>query len=113
MVHITESAAQQLRSLSAERELPADRGLRLSVERGGCAGLQYGMEIDERHPGDTLAEAHGARVFVAEDSGEYLADCTLDYVDDLAGAGFRIVNPRAVRSCGCGTSFEAAPASQS
>lgn len=113
MVHITESAAQQLRSLVSERSLADDSGLRLSVERGGCAGLQYGMEISERHVDDTLSELDGARVFIAADSGEFLAGCTLDYVDDLAGAGFRIVNPRAVRSCGCGTSFEAAPAAQS
>jgi iron-sulfur cluster assembly protein len=109
MLHITESAAEQLRSLADERGLAETQGLRLSVEKGGCAGLQYGMEIGECREGDDVCEAHGARVFVDGGSREHLDGCTLDYTDDLAGAGFRIVNPRAVRSCGCGTSFEPAP----
>jgi iron-sulfur cluster assembly protein len=108
MLHITESAAEQLRSLAAERALAGTQGLRLSVDKGGCAGLQYGMEIGERHEGDEICEAHGAHVFVDPNSREYLDGCTLDYTDDLTGAGFRIVNPRAARSCGCGTSFEPA-----
>ncbi|HEY8903827.1 MAG TPA: iron-sulfur cluster assembly accessory protein [Chthoniobacterales bacterium] len=109
MLHITESAAKQLRSLAVERELSATQGLRLSVEKGGCAGLQYGMEIGERHESDETCEADGARVFIDQDSREHLDGCTLDYKDDLGAAGFRIINPRAVRSCGCGTSFEPAP----
>ncbi len=113
MLHITERAAQQLRSLIAERSLPASRSLRLCVERGGCAGLQYGMEIDDLHAGDAVSEQDGARVFVAGDSADTLDECTLDYTDELAGSGFRIVNPRAVRSCGCGTSFEPAPSTKS
>jgi len=108
MLHITESAAEQLRSLAAERSLPPSQGLRLSIEKGGCAGLQYGMEIGEKQADDDVSEAHGARVFIDPESREHLDGCTLDYTDDLAGAGFRIVNPRAVRSCGCGTSFEPA-----
>lgn len=106
MLHITESAAEQLRILAVERDLAATQALRLSVERGGCAGLQYGMEVGDLRPGDETFEAHGARVFVDPSGREHLDGCTLDYHDDLAGAGFRIVNPRAARSCGCGTSFE-------
>ena len=106
MLHITESAAEQLRSLAAERSLAGTQGLRLSVEKGGCAGLQYGMEIGDRLEGDETCEAHGAHVFVDGESREYLEGCTLDFTDDLTGAGFRIINPRAARSCGCGTSFE-------
>jgi iron-sulfur cluster assembly accessory protein len=109
MVHISESAARQLRSMIEERSLEPDKGLRLFVERGGCAGLQYGMEISGRAPSDHLFERDGARVFVDDESFDLLTGSTLDYVDDLAGAGFRIVNPNAARSCGCGTSFEPAP----
>ncbi len=108
MLHISESAAQQLRSLAAERSLGDTQGLRLSVEKGGCAGLQYGMEVSERHEGDEVCAEHDAHVFVDGASREYLDGCTLDYTDDLTGSGFRIVNPRAARSCGCGTSFEPA-----
>jgi iron-sulfur cluster assembly protein len=110
MLHITESAAEQLRSLAAERALDATQALRLSVEKGGCAGLQYGMEIGSLHEGDHVCEEHDARVFVDGESLHHLDGCTLDYTDDLAGAGFRIVNPKAARSCGCGTSFEPAEA---
>lgn len=108
MLHITESAAEQLRSLLADRGLSGDHGLRLSVHKGGCAGLEYGMEIGDRAEGDEVCGASDAHVFVADDSRDYLDGCTLDYADDLAGAGFRIKNPRAARSCGCGTSFEPA-----
>ncbi len=110
MLHITENAAEQLRSLLAEKSAPAGHGLRLSVERGGCAGLQYGMEMGERQDGDEISTRDGISVFVASDSTDHLDGCTLDHIDDLAGAGFKIVNPRAIRSCGCGTSFEAADA---
>lgn len=110
MLHITESAAEQLRSLAVERALADTQSLRLAVERGGCAGLQYDMTIGDRREGDLVSEENGARVFVDPASREYLDECTLDYVDDLAGAGFRVINPRAARSCGCGTSFEPADA---
>lgn len=110
MLHITERAAEQLRSLTAERSLADTQALRLSVERGGCAGLQYGMEVGDLRDGDEVCSAFGAKVFVDASGRDHLDGCTLDYHDDLAGAGFRIVNPRAVRSCGCGTSFEPAAA---
>jgi Iron-sulfur cluster assembly accessory protein len=108
MLHITESAAEQLRSLLAGRGLSGDHGLRLSVHKGGCAGLEYGMEIADRQEGDSICGEPDARVFVDGGSLRYLDGCTLDYADDLAGAGFRILNPKAARSCGCGTSFEPA-----
>lgn len=110
MIHITDTAAQYLRDLQDERELTSDHGLRLSVEKGGCAGMQYNMEVASRRDSDLLNEHLGGRVIVDAASVQYLEGCTLDYCDDLAGTGFRILNPRATRSCGCGTSFEAAPA---
>ncbi len=113
MLSITENAAEQLRSLLAEKSAPDGHGLRLSVERGGCAGLQYGMEMGARHEGDETANRDGVSVFVAADSVDHIDGCTLDHIDDLAGAGFKIVNPRAIRSCGCGTSFEAPDAAES
>lgn len=81
-------------------------GLRLSVEKGGCAGLQYDMTLVAPAAGDEVVEHMGSRVFVDPASADYLDGCTLDYEDGLAGAGFRIRNPRAARACGCGTSFE-------
>lgn len=104
MIIVTESAVKQLQSILSEQE--GGKGLRLYVEHGGCAGLQYGMTIDDPKAGDALIERDGSRVLVDEASGKYLEGCTLDFDDGLTGAGFRIQNPNAVRSCGCGTSFE-------
>lgn len=111
MIIVTSAAAQGLASLLREKgEAVGEQGLRLAVERGGCAGLQYSMTLGEPHDGDEVIDQEGVKVFVDQESGSYLEGCTLDYSDDLTGAGFRIVNPRAARSCGCGTSFE--PATQ-
>lgn len=66
------------------------------------------MTLAEPQDGDQVIEQEGVKVFVDQESGSHLEGCTLDYSDDLTGAGFRIVNPRATRSCGCGTSFEPA-----
>lgn len=82
--------------------------MRLAVEKGGCAGLQYAMTIGAQAQGDLVVEHLGSKVFVDPESATYLKDCELDYEDGLSGAGFRIKNPAAVRSCGCGTSFEPA-----
>ncbi len=111
MISITESAVRHLKDLVAEHG--EDRkGLRLFVERGGCAGLQYGMNLDFPHDGDEIVEQGGVKVMIDHESVPHLKGCTIDYCDDLTGTGFRIQNPNAVRSCGCGTSFEAASASE-
>jgi iron-sulfur cluster assembly protein len=85
-------------------------GLRILVEKGGCAGMQYAMKLDELRDGDEISEAEGARVFVDPASAVLLRGSQLDYCDDLVGTGFRLLNPNASRSCGCGTSFEPAAA---
>lgn len=103
MIQISEQAASHLRDLAAEKGSP---GLRLAVERGGCAGLQYAMSLGGPQPGDEVIEREGALVAVDPESSSLLDGCTIDYTDELTGAGFRIINPRAARSCGCGTSFE-------
>jgi len=91
-----------------ERKDEQDLGLRVFVEKGGCAGLQYGMKVDAAREGDLVSERDGAKVFVDIESAAFLKGAELDYCDDLTGTGFRIVNPNAARSCGCGTSFEPA-----
>jgi iron-sulfur cluster assembly protein len=104
MIHVSDAAAAQLRLLSAEQS-PGSH-LRLAVERGGCAGLSYLMAWDTPKDGDRCFGSEGAGVIVDPSSMEFVSGSTIDYCDDLAGAGFRILNPRATRSCGCGTSFE-------
>lgn len=87
---------------------PAPEGLRILVEKGGCAGMQYSMKLDARREDDLLSESGGARVFMDPSSAALLRGAELDYCDDLVGTGFRLHNPNAARSCGCGTSFEPA-----
>ncbi len=106
MITITEKAAEEIKSLLASKGLGTESGLRVGISRGGCAGLQYDMALGEAEAGDAVSERDGVRIFVDAPSQQLLAGSMLDYVDDLAGAGFRVVNPNAVRSCGCGTSFE-------
>ena len=105
MISLTDSAVRQLQSIVQEQNQPA-KGLRIFVESGGCAGMQYGMTLDEAREGDEVFEREGVHVVVDSASAQYLRGSTIDYADDLAGSGFRIKNPNAVRSCGCGTSFE-------
>jgi len=112
MIHVTDSAFGQLRTLVSEQEDPT-KGLRIYVERGGCAGLQYGMGLDHAKEGDEVVERDGLKVIIDGGSADFLKGSTIDYSDDLAGAGFRIRNPNAVRSCGCGTSFEPSEAETS
>lgn len=119
MIAITHAAAVHLRALLSAHEgapsanaeagvTPAPEGLRILVEKGGCAGMQYAMKLDARREDDLLSEAGGAQVFMDPASASLLLGSELDYCDDLVGTGFRLHNPNAARSCGCGTSFEPA-----
>ncbi|GAB4207360.1 MAG: iron-sulfur cluster insertion protein ErpA [Roseiflexaceae bacterium] len=108
ILSITEGAAQRLQAMMGERELTGF-GLRVFVSGGGCSGLQYGMTFDdETREGDTVWEAHGLRMLVDPVSARYLSGAEISFQQDnmLAGA-FKIDNPNAVSSCGCGHSFKA------
>ena len=109
MLTVTEAAVQHLQSLVSAQD-DATKGLRIFVEKGGCAGMQYGMTLDHAGEQDRVVESGGVKVIVDPESAAFLEGVTIDYSDDLAGEGFRIKNPNAVRSCGCGTSFETADA---
>ena len=113
MITVTDSAVKQLQSILADEPEATGKGLRIFVEHGGCAGLQYGMALDARKDGDSVVERGGVQVLVDQESAKYLSGSTIDFTDGLSGAGFRIQNPNAVRSCGCGTSFEAPDADTS
>ena len=108
MITITQKAAVELAGMLAAKAAGATAGLRLAVRRGGCAGWQYEMKVGEAEEGDTVVTSGGARVIVAGDSVEKLRGCEIDFSDSLTDAGFKIHNPMAARSCGCGTSFETA-----
>mgnify|MGYP001828293343 CR=1 FL=1 len=106
MITLTENAVQELKSLLAAKEAGPEEGLRLGVERGGCAGLQYIMKVSPQSPEDTVVEQDGVRVFISPESISQLQGCHIDYSHELNDSGFKIVNPNAARACGCGTSFE-------
>ena len=106
MIHVTDNAVNHLRSLLAEQPEPAGKGLRVQVAKGGCSGLQYEMSLDRRREGDAVVEREEMQFLIDAGSADFLRDATLDFEDGLSGAGFRIVNPNAARTCGCGTSFE-------
>lgn len=106
MMTLSDTAARQLAQLLASRATDTQSGLRLAVRRGGCAGWQYEMKVAVPEPGDEIVEQDGARLIVAADSIDRLRGCEVDYSDDLTDAGFKVHNPNASRSCGCGTSFE-------
>jgi iron-sulfur cluster assembly accessory protein len=108
MINVTASAAKQLQSLLHEHGGEPEKGLRVQVAKGGCSGLQYEMLLDGRKADDAIVARDGVEFFVSADSADFLQGATLDFEDGLTGAGFRIMNPNAARTCGCGTSFEPA-----
>lgn len=105
MINLTDPAASQLQSLLAEQD-PPEPGLRVFVQGGGCAGLQYGMAFETTaRDGDTVLDVNGVRLFVDAFSAQYLEGTCIDYQDTLMGSGFRVDNPNAIASCACGNSF--------
>jgi iron-sulfur cluster assembly accessory protein len=108
MINVTDNAVRQLRSLLEAQPASAQKGLRVQIAKGGCSGLQYEMALDEKRPGDSVVERDGVHFLVDEESAALLQGATLDFHEGLTGVGFHIVNPNASRTCGCGSSFEAA-----
>jgi len=106
-VKLTPKAIEAVRKMSAKEGLGADQGLRIAVVGGGCSGFQYALNFDHKKEGDVVTELDGVTVLVDEISLPYIAGTTLDYVEGLHNAGFRFDNPRATRTCGCGSSFSA------
>jgi iron-sulfur cluster assembly accessory protein len=103
-VTVSERAARRIGEILGRE--PAGTMLRVSVEGGGCSGFQYKFDMDrEQAPDDLLIRREGAVVLIDQVSLGYLAGSEIDFVDDLIGASFRINNPNAKASCGCGTSF--------
>lgn len=105
-VTLSELASQQIRSMLAREDEGDSKGLRVFIEQGGCSGMKYSMTFDIFRDGDTVAEKNGMRVFVDNISIDYLNGAVIDFSEDLTGGGFKITNPNARQSCGCGKSFE-------
>ncbi|MCX7800272.1 MAG: iron-sulfur cluster insertion protein ErpA [Fimbriimonadales bacterium] len=106
---LTEKAVSQLKELMAEQNKET-AALRVWVAGGGCSGLSYGMALDTGEPeaGDKIFEQDGLRIYVDPLSLQYMDGSSVDYVEDVLGGGFKIDNPNAVSTCGCGSSFQTA-----
>jgi len=104
-VTLTSSAAVAVQDLLTKRNLP-DYALRVYIAGGGCSGFQYGMALEGNvRETDLIFQEHGVKVVVDEVSINYLRGATIDFVDELMGRGFKIENPNAISTCGCGNSF--------
>ncbi|SRR5579875_87149 len=106
VVRLTPKALEMAKRMREKEGRSPQTALRVSVVGGGCSGFQYSLSFDEqRNPTDTVVQYDGLDVLVDEVSLPYLAGVTLDFVEGLYGAGFKFDNPRASRTCGCGSSF--------
>jgi len=106
IITLTENAAEEVKDILKQPE-NAGKTMRIYVEQGGCSGMQYSMVFDEKRPDDIAAEMHGVSVLVDPFSANYLRGTVVDFSDAMTGGGFKISNPNAKQSCGCGKSFEA------
>jgi iron-sulfur cluster assembly accessory protein len=103
-VIVTERAARRIAEIAATE--PANPMLRVSVEGGGCSGFQYKFDlVATKDADDIIIQRDGATVLIDPVSLPYMAGSEIDFVDDLIGATFKVKNPNATASCGCGTSF--------
>ncbi len=106
LVGLTADAVAEIKNLLSQPD-NAGKFFRVYVEQGGCSGMQYGMVFDEQRDGDIIGEQSGVRVLVDAFSATYLRGTQVDFSDALTGGGFKISNPNAKQSCGCGKSFQA------
>ena len=107
LVTLTDAAVAEVRRLMDVQDL-TEGGLRLGVKGGGCSGLSYTINFDEKlGEFDTVCEQDGVKVIVDAKSAIYLEGMQLDYQKDLVSGGFKFINPNATKTCGCGESFSA------
>jgi iron-sulfur cluster assembly protein len=107
LVELTERAAEKVREIQSSEPAGEAEVLRIAIQGGGCSGFQYGLGFDRGAlEGDHELELHGVRVVVDPFSAPYLTGATIDWLDGLQESGFKIDNPQATSSCGCGHSFQ-------
>ena len=105
VIGLTPAAVEQIRAMQEQPD-NAGKSLRVYVEKGGCSGMQYGLVFDEKREGDFVTEQGGVTALVDAFSADYVRGAVVDFSDALTGGGFKITNPKARQSCGCGKSFE-------
>ncbi|MCH8904429.1 MAG: iron-sulfur cluster assembly accessory protein [Bacteroidetes bacterium] len=106
MIHVTEKASERIKNLIKENKYDSDYFLRIRVSAGGCSGLSYELDFDNKsEEADQVFEEKGVKVVTDLKSILYLYNTTLDFSDGLNGKGFEFNNPNATRTCSCGESF--------
>lgn len=106
MISITDKAKEHVAVLRSKEGYSEDYNIRVSVKGGGCSGLMYDLDFDNKtNEADQVFEDKGIKILVDKKSLLYLLGTTLDYTDGLNGKGFQFINPNASRTCGCGESF--------
>jgi iron-sulfur cluster assembly protein len=109
MITLTDRGAEKVREfLSGQSTVAETAGLRVGVRGGGCSGFQYALAFDEQRDGDAVFEDKGIRLLVDHPSLAYVEGSTIDFVDGMQGAGFKVENPNVIAACGCGSSFRVA-----
>ena len=104
-VSLTEGAKKELKKLKDQQELGDEFGVRVGVEGGGCAGMNYILGFDQKKEGDIEYEIDGVKIYMNKAHGLYLAGMEVDFQQGLNARGFTFNNPNASKTCGCGTSF--------
>lgn len=105
-VLLTAKALKMVKVTRDEEGMGADCGLRIAVRGGGCSGFEYALDFDnEVRDSDTVLEYDGLKLYVDPISGRYLDGTLIDYSLGMTGTGFKFHNPKAVGTCGCGSSF--------
>jgi iron-sulfur cluster assembly protein len=103
---VTEVATERFRRVMDQEKLGAEYGVRIAVSSGGCSGMSYSMSFENQaRPDDTIVEQGGLKLYIDRESAPYLDGVTIDYVVGLHREGFKFINPKATRTCGCGESF--------
>ena len=109
MITLTDKGAEKVQEfLQSQAAVAETAGLRVGVRGGGCSGFQYALAFDEQRDGDTVFEDKGIRLLCDSQSLPYVSGSTIDFVDGLQGAGFKVDNPNVIAACGCGSSFRVA-----
>jgi iron-sulfur cluster assembly accessory protein len=105
-ISLTDTAVEMVKVTRQQEGMDDTFGLRVAVRGGGCSGFEYALDFEkEPRENDTVLEYEGLKVYVDSVSSRYLAGTEIDYVKGIMGAGFKFNNPKAVGTCGCGSSF--------
>ena len=106
-INITEKALAEVKTIMKDKNVPADYGLRIGVQGGGCSGMSYLLGFDKAKEADETFELDGVTLIMDKKHGMYVMGMEVDFQDGLNARGFTFNNPQAKSTCGCGSSFSA------